>query len=168
MGPNISEEPDNLIWQLKIQLACSSKPPAPSHRTKWHITEQVTLHTNHENPKSLNILQTGNLTWVTWKFYIHGSVHRESNLITVQQDASVFSLLYFCRQLYMFRELIPIIKSWYSCNYSFWYWLTAMNILVAVYFIHCSWPILEAVITVVRAPYDGCQHPKHAELPTEM
>ena len=26
----------------------------------------------------------------------------------------------------------------------------------------------EAVITVVRAPDDGCQHPKHVELPTEM
>jgi len=26
----------------------------------------------------------------------------------------------------------------------------------------------EAVITVARAPDDGCQHPKHAELPTEM
>ena len=56
--------------------------------------------------------------------YIHGSLHRESNLITVQQDATVFSLLHYCRQLYMFRVLIPIIRSWYSCNYSFWYWLT--------------------------------------------
>jgi len=35
--------------------------------------------------------------------YIHGSVHRESNLIAVQQDATVFSLLHFCRQLYVFR-----------------------------------------------------------------
>ena len=26
----------------------------------------------------------------------------------------------------------------------------------------------EVVITVVRAPDDGCQHPKHVELPTEM
>jgi len=26
----------------------------------------------------------------------------------------------------------------------------------------------EAVITVVRAPDDGCQHPKHVELPTEI
>jgi len=26
----------------------------------------------------------------------------------------------------------------------------------------------ETVLTVVLAPYDGCQHPKHAELPTEM
>jgi len=23
-------------------------------------------------------------------------------------------------------------------------------------------------LTVVRAPDDGCQHPKHVELPTEM
>ena len=43
-------------------------------------------------------------------FNIHGSVHRESNLITVQQDATVFSLLYFCRQLYMFWVLTPIIR----------------------------------------------------------
>jgi hypothetical protein len=48
-------------------------------------------------------------------------------LITVQQDATVFSLLHLCRQLYMFRVLTPIIRSWYSCNYSFWYWLTAMS-----------------------------------------
>ena len=27
-------------------------------------------------------------------FYIHGTMHRESNLITVQTDANVFSLLY--------------------------------------------------------------------------
>ena len=57
-------------------------------------------------------------------FYIHGSVHRESSLITVQQDATVFSLLHSCRQLYLFRVMTPIIRSWYSCNYSFWQWLT--------------------------------------------
>ena len=33
----------------------------------------------------------------------------------------LFCLLHFCRQLYMFRLLTPIISSWYSCNYSFWY-----------------------------------------------
>jgi len=26
----------------------------------------------------------------------------------------------------------------------------------------------EAVITAVPAPDDGCQHPKHVELPTEV
>jgi len=36
----------------------------------------------------------------------------------------LFSLLYFCGQLYMFWLLTPIIKSSYNCNYSFWYWLT--------------------------------------------
>jgi len=51
-------------------------------------------------------------------FYIHGSLHRESNLIIVLQDATAFSLLYFCRQLYMFWVLTHI------CNYSFWHWLT--------------------------------------------
>jgi len=28
----------------------------------------------------------------------------------------LFSLLHFCRELYMFRVLTPIIRSWYSCN----------------------------------------------------
>jgi len=29
-------------------------------------------------------------------FYVHGSVHCESMSITVQQDATIYSLLYFC------------------------------------------------------------------------
>ena len=41
-------------------------------------------------------------------------MHHESNLMTVEQDATVFSLLYFCTQLYMFRLLTAIIRSWYS------------------------------------------------------
>ena len=108
-------------------------------------------------------------------FYIHGSVLRKSNLVTVQQDAN-YSVLHFCRQLYMFRVLTPIIRSWYSCNYSYWYRLTAINIynynyilvLVVAYFIHCIQSIPEAVITVVPAPDNGCQLPKHIELLTEM
>jgi len=35
----------------------------------------------------------------------------------------LLSLLYLCRQLYMFRVLTPITRSSYNCNYSFWYWL---------------------------------------------
>jgi hypothetical protein len=31
-----------------------------------------------------------------------------------------------------------------------------------------SWSVPEAVITVVRAPDDGCQPPKHVELSTEV
>ena len=33
----------------------------------------------------------------------------------------LFSLLDFCRQLYMFWVLTPIIRSSYNCNYSLWY-----------------------------------------------
>jgi len=55
-------------------------------------------------------------------FYIHGSVHHESNLIAFQQDATVFSLLYLCRQLYIFRVLTINIRRSYNCNYSYWHW----------------------------------------------
>ena len=50
-----------------------------------------------------------------------------SNWIIVQQGATVFRLLYFCRQLYMFRVMTPVIRSSYNLNYGFWHWSTAMN-----------------------------------------
>ena len=34
-------------------------------------------------------------------------MHRESDLIIFQKDATVFSALYFCWRLYMFRVLTP-------------------------------------------------------------
>ena len=116
-------------------------------------------------------------------------------LIIVQKDTTIFSLLYFCRQLYMFRVLTPIIRSSYSCNYSFWHWSTGPTIIRSRWVSNLQlyelprynrsrcwlgnsttradgsrpgWPVPEAVITVVRAPDDGCQHPKHVQLPTEI
>jgi len=51
----------------------------------------------------------------------------ETNLYDIFNDCptrcDLFSLLHFCRQLYIFRVLTPIIRSSYNCNYSFWYWL---------------------------------------------
>jgi hypothetical protein len=42
---------------------------------------------------------------------------------TVQQDATIYSLLYFFKLLYMFRVVTPpIIRSTYNCNYSIWHW----------------------------------------------
>ena len=56
-------------------------------------------------------------------FNVRGSVHRESMSIIVQQDATMYSLLYFCKLLYMFRVVTPpIIRSTYNCNYSIWHW----------------------------------------------
>ena len=41
-----------------------------------------------------------------------GSVHRESMSIIVQQDATIYSSLYICKLLYMFRVIpSPIIRS---------------------------------------------------------
>jgi len=43
--------------------------------------------------------------------------------IIVQQDASMYSLLYFCKLLYMFRVVTPpIIRNTYICNYNIWHW----------------------------------------------
>jgi len=43
--------------------------------------------------------------------------------IIVQQDATMYSLLYFSKLFYMFRVVTsPIIRSTYNCNYSVWHW----------------------------------------------
>jgi len=43
--------------------------------------------------------------------------------IIVEQDATMYILLYFCKLLYMFRVVTPpIIRSTYNCNYSIWHW----------------------------------------------
>jgi len=105
-----------------------------------------------------------------YSFYILGSVHHKSNRIIVQQDAAVFGLLHFCKQLYMFRLLTHIIRSWYNCNYSFCHWSTGSATIRASARADGSrpgLPVPEAVITVVRSPDDVCQDPKYVELPTE-
>ena len=72
----------------------------------------------------------------TWKLYslevpvqFFFSCLQRASVITKQFNncptrCVLFRLLHFCRQLYMFRVLTPIIKSSYNCNYSFWYWFT--------------------------------------------
>jgi len=71
-----------------------------------------------------NWTQRGCLAWKLPFFcYVHGSVHRESVSISVQQDATTYSLLYFCRLLYMFRVVTPpITRSTCNCNQSIWHW----------------------------------------------
>jgi len=52
-----------------------------------------------------------------------GSVHHESMSIIVHQDATMYSLLYFCKLLYMFRVITsPFIRRTYNINYSIWHW----------------------------------------------
>jgi len=59
--------------------------------------------------------------------YLHTSLASKMYVlimsIIVQQDATVYSLLYFCKLLYMFRVVTPpIITRTYNCNYSVWHW----------------------------------------------
>jgi len=69
---------------------------------------------HHENtgnkitPRRIEASVT-DVNYVILKLCVH-------NLITFHQDAAVFSLLHFCRQLYMFRVLTSIIRSWYVTN----------------------------------------------------
>ena len=50
--------------------------------------------------------------------------------VTVQQDATIYSLLYFCKLLCMFWVVIPpIIRSTYNCNYSIWHWSNRLRYL---------------------------------------
>jgi hypothetical protein len=59
----------------------------------------------------------------SFKFNVHRSVPRELMSVIVQQDANMYSLLYFCILLYMFRVVTPpIIRSTRNCHYSIWHW----------------------------------------------
>jgi hypothetical protein len=136
------------VWWEKQVFLMKTKPKLPNgnaHQiipqmtSDWFLQQLVhvtptTAATSHSNKKWLTQkLQTRKayflniptiMTWyyTLWNFiytYIHGSAQRESNLITVQQYATVFSLLHFRRQLYMFWVLTPIIRSSCNCNYSF-------------------------------------------------
>jgi len=81
-------------------------------KTLWHLINIYCLMCNTHWPWK-TFLYTR--TWVCASWI-------EFNNCPTRCD--LFSLLHFCRQLYMFQVLTPIIRSWYSCNYSFWYWLT--------------------------------------------
>jgi hypothetical protein len=73
-------------------------------------------------------------SWVTLRSDKMSQVNSNVNLnkrsdralvmtIVAQQDATMCSLLYFCKLLYMFRVVtLPIIRSTYNCNYSIWHW----------------------------------------------
>ena len=75
-----------------------------------------------------------------------------TGFIAVQQNATVFSLLYFCGQFYMFRVLTSIIRSSYSCNYSFWYWSTGSTAIRS-----CYWVGTQQRERMVVDPVDQCQ-----------
>ena len=82
----------------------------------------------------LNFCRPGSSGWLGYELQDRGNVVRlpirtkhSLKLNNCPKRCDLFGLLYFCRQLYVFQVLTPIIRSSHNCNYSFWYWLTAMN-----------------------------------------
>ena len=73
------------------------------------------------------------------------------------------SIYYSASSLYMFRVwTTPIIRSTQNCNYSLRYWsyffvqLPPSNVAKLVTLEGGSWPVPEAVVTVLCTPDDGC------------
>jgi len=101
----------------------------------WYLGESLSVHSeyttitckcdasrdSYDLVTSLLLLNFNVL--VIYFFNVHGSVHREPMSIIVQQDATRYSLLYFCKLLYMFRVVTqPIIRNTYNSNYIIWHW----------------------------------------------
>ena len=156
----------------------------PSHMTYFSLitsfltslTKQILDRSaNYEASDCVNSVCRVSVTLIKNILFGILSSNALTSWIIVHQDVNVFSVLYFCRQLYMFRMLTPIIRGSYNCNYSFQHWSTesttihlCSNSTTQVDGSRPSWPVPEAVLTVVWAPDDGCQHPKHVELSTEV
>ena len=120
---------------LKTWIISSLKDRGQSRETtfrklvrKWKLSQPASKSVGWSVSQS--VLVSGRIFSRQMKYgkvhfiYMDGSVHHESIFNNCLTSCDLFSLLYFCRQLYVFRVLTPIISSWYSCNYSFWYWLT--------------------------------------------
>jgi hypothetical protein len=147
--------------------------------TRFHV--ETSLHLFLYQTFSRFIINTNIIVYVFRSkllrvfFYVYGSVHRESMTIIVQQDATMYSLLYFCKLFYMFRVVTPpIIRSPYNCNYIIWHWpdfgkCSVWNQLkmgsMYIWYI----PPPDAVITVICASDDGWSYyPKYVEQFTEI
>jgi hypothetical protein len=78
-----------------------------------------------------------------------------------KQNVTIYSLLYFCKTLYMFRVVTPpIIRKTYNCNYRMWHWSNSLC------YLPLSWV---SVITVIYFLDNGWSyHPKHVEQFTEI
>jgi len=94
-----------------IKLHSWNQTPFVGLFNKSCSSNSCTEHATYQTPKHIS------------EFYVYGSVHRWSTLITVQRDAAQKSIYYSASSLYMFRvSTTPIIRNTQSCNYSLRYW----------------------------------------------
>ena len=105
---------DRFLWTY--WWTCISNKKTSNYKTVHQYRPSCTLYVS----ALLCHLQECTISGCYYKFYNITLVTEFNNFPT---RCDLFSSLHFCRQLYMFQVLTPI-RSWYSCNYSFWYWLT--------------------------------------------
>ena len=117
-------------WPLKIgPIGCPETSVRNYHCRPRNIAEQTRCHL---------------------LFYVHGPVHCELIPIIVQQDATIYSLLYFCKLLHMFRVVPPpIIRSTFNCNYRIWHWSNRLC------YLPLSWRGCSKFFTTVEVSRDG-------------
>jgi len=127
---------------------------APSYGLSWIFTFHAFSYNNH-----IFNTPTKRTYAINYTYYYQYSPTLPT---IVQQDATMYSLLYFCKLLYMFRVVTPpIIRSTYNCNYSIWHRSNCNEYNM------CQ--MSDAVITVICAPdYGWSNHLKHVEQFTEI
>jgi len=94
-----------------------------------HVCVQYSIDTKIKERSVKSPYLCGIFSWIFIKIlytWVRASWIEFNNFPT---RCNLFSLLHFCRQLYMLRVLTPIIRSSYNCKYSFWYWLTRSTII---------------------------------------
>ena len=142
----------------------------PNPLTKSQTLHILVLYTNRQaitnnerkpttsKPLSTGYSRAGNSEWCNLLFlctWVRAS-WIEFNSFPTRCD--LFSLLHYCRQLYMFRVLTPIIRSSYNCKYYHspsllsWNWFS-FNSTTKADGSRSGQSIPEAVFTVVRAPW---------------
>ena len=106
---------------LAVDVRCATSTYSVIRRTTHnHNQSHSAQHTTHTVHKTC-CHSTNKHKKVILYTWVRASWIEFNNFPT---RCDLFSLLHYCRQLYMFRVLTPIIRSWYNCKYSFWYWLT--------------------------------------------
>ena len=116
---------------LFIQLRDTPSHSLWSTESKHKINK--ILSTGHYSSVCFRVQSVFNFSRKYWSFMSHSQdrIIMQYGLRNILQfnfkfnnfptRCDLHSLLHFCRQLYMFRVLTPIIRSSYKCKYSFWY-----------------------------------------------
>jgi len=102
-------------------------PIQPHRNSNTHWTKNNTTNVVIQQNSCKLLMMDTLMSETCWAHKKWNNIASDIKLVFYSLRCDLFSLLHFCSQLYMFRVLTPIIRSSYNCNYSFWYWLTAMN-----------------------------------------